>query len=39
MKMKTEEMLTALVQLHNVLQEVELPLDCPGAGDQRTDRT
>ena len=38
MKMQTEEMLTALVQLHNVLQEVELPLDVPGAADQRTDR-
>ena len=38
MKMQTEEMLTALVQLHNVLQEVELPLDVPGAGDQRTNR-
>ena len=35
MKMQTEEMLTALVQLHNVLQEVELPLDVPGATDQR----
>jgi hypothetical protein len=39
MKMQTEEMLTALVQLHNVLQEVELPLDVPGAADQRTGRT
>ena len=38
MKMQTEEMLTALVQLHNVLQEAELPLDVPGAADQRTNR-
>jgi hypothetical protein len=37
--MQTEEMLTALVQLHNVLQEIELPLDVPGAAEQRTGRT
>ena len=39
MKMQTEEMLTALVQLHNVLQEAGLPLDVPGAAEQRTSRT
>ena len=39
MRMQTEEMLTALVQLHNVLQEAELPLDVPGAAEQRTART
>ena len=33
MKMQTEEMLTALVRLHNALQEAELPLDVPGAAD------
>jgi hypothetical protein len=39
MKMQTEEMLTALVQLHNVLQEAGLPLDVPGAAEQRASRT
>ncbi len=39
MKMQTEEMLTALVQLHNVLQQVDLPLDVPGAAEQRAART
>jgi hypothetical protein len=38
-KIQSEEMLTALVQLHHSLQQADLPLDVPGADDQRRART
>ena len=39
MRIQSEEMLTALVRLHQVLQQAELPLAVPGADEQRQART
>ena len=39
MKIQSEEMLTALVQLHHTLQQAEMPLEVPGADAQRQSRT
>ena len=39
MRIQSEEMVTALVRLHQVLQQAELPLAVPGADEQRRART